>query len=150
MNLTPQEFIKRIIAGESERELNKLENPMIDTKEVQKLIKKYGHTAQSAREYLETDYSNGFTICRNCGTYYHLGKGFSKHMSKGCLHCEGEEKHYTYWHEGNNESNYKTEPRYMSVYFDDGMHYCRDKAEKAKFQGLITAIELTNEPQGKE
>lgn len=135
MNITPIEFLESLIKGISESELNKNESDYIDMAELKKLIsKRYGHSYESATNHLLTDYSNGFTICGKCGSYYPLGKGFTKHLSNGCLHCEGEIKHYTYFHKGNNEIDYKTDPRYMSQMFDDGMHYCKDKLVIEKFK----------------
>jgi len=92
MNISPESFLSFLKEGKTERELNLRESDYIDSDEVSKLLK-YGHTLKSAREHLLTDYSNGFTICKNCGSYYPLDGGFTKHLSNGCLHCEGEKKH---------------------------------------------------------
>lgn len=144
MNITPEQFLQSLKEGKTEKELNLTESLYIDTAELKKLTsKRYGHTIQSATEHLQTDYSNGFTICGTCGSYYDLGKGFTKHLSNGCLHCEGQEKHTTYYHKGNNERNYKTEPRWMSQMFDDGMHYCKDKLQIEKFCNLIPNLQTT-------
>lgn len=138
MNITPEEFLSALQSGKTERELNLTESLYVDRKELEKLMsKKYGHSLQSATDHLQTDYTNGFTICAKCGSYYHLGNGFTKHLSNGCLHCEGETKHMVYWHKGNNERNYKSDPRYMSVMFDDGMHYKKDNLQIEKFCNLI-------------
>lgn len=139
MNLTPEQFIESILSGETERDLNKQVAPVILSKDVLKLIK-FGHSAESAREHLSTDYSNGFTICRCCGSFYQLGEGFTKHLSNGCLNCEGIGKHHTYYHEGNNEREYKTSPRWMSVMFDDGMHYCKDKLQIERFKSYFQPV----------
>lgn len=136
MNITPEEFLKEIKNGKSEKDLNRLENPYFDNNDIKNLIR-YGHTLNSAKEYLSTDFTNGFTICKNCGSFYHLGKGFTKHLSNGCVNCEGTEKHYTYWHKGNNEPNYKTSPRLMCIMFDDGMHYIKDKLQINHFKNLL-------------
>lgn len=94
MNITPEEFIALLNEGKTEKELNKKEGPFIDPAEIKKLTsEKYGHTVESATDFLTTDYSNGFTICKKCGSFFHLGEGFTKHLSNGCLHCEGEGKH---------------------------------------------------------
>lgn len=141
MNITPIEFIESLQNGSKESDLNKNESDYIDMAELKKLTsKRYGHTWQSAKDHLLTDYSNGFTICGKCGSYYDLGPGFTKHLSNGCLHCEGESKHYTYFHKGNNEWNYKTSPRWMSQIFDDGMHYCKDKLVIGKFKDQIKKL----------
>lgn len=141
MNLTPKQFIELLSTGKTEKELNRKESDYINPAELRKLTSKaYGHSIESAKDHLLTDYSNGFTICKRCGTYYHLGNGFTKHLSDGCLNCEGETKHKVYYHHGNNERNYKTSPRWMATYFDDGMHYCRDKAEIEKFKDYFPAL----------
>jgi len=141
MNITPEVFLAELKNGnKSEHDLNRLENPYISHAEVTKLIR-YGHTLESAKDHLSTDYSNGFTICSSCGSYYHLGKGFTKHLSKGCLHCEPE-KHNVYYHHGNNEVNYKTSPRYMSIMFDNGIHYCKDKLQIEKFKSIVSDLNL--------
>lgn len=138
MNITPVQFLEALKTGKTERELNLNESLYVDSAELRKLTsKRYGHTIQSATEHLQTDYSNGFTICQKCGSYYELGKGFTKHLSNGCLHCEGEAKHNKYFHRGNNERNYKSDPRWMSQMFDDGMHYCKDKLKIEKFKDII-------------
>lgn len=135
MNLTPEKFIELLFTGKTEKELNRNESDYIDSAELKKLTgKKYDLTHAEATDHLLTDWTNGFTICKHCGTYYHLGNGFTKHLSDGCLNCEGEKKHRVYWHSGNNERNYKTSPRWMAQYFDDGIHYCRDEAEIQKFK----------------
>jgi len=146
MNLNPEQFIKFLSTGKTEKEANRNESDYIDSAELKKLTsKKYGLTHAEARDHLLTDYSNGFTICKCCGTFYQLGNGFTKHISTGCLHCEGEEKHRVYYHNGNNERNYKTSPRWMAQYFDDGMHYCKEKAEIGKFAGLSILSEILAE-----
>lgn len=142
MTLTPVQFINLISTGKTEKDCNRKESDYIDPAELKKLTgKKYGLTLAEAREHLLTDYSDGFTICKCCGTYYHLGNGFTKHISDGCLNCEGEDKHRVYWHKGNNEWNYKTSPRWMAQYFDDGMHYCKDKAEPGKYKEYFPQAE---------
>ena len=141
MNTTPENFLKLLLSGKTEKELNKKEDDFIDDKKYKKLIRKYGHTPEEAKEHLLTDYSDGFTICAKCGSYYHLGNGFTKHLSDGCLHCEGEAKHNVYFHKGNNKRHYKSEPRYMSQMFDDGMHYCKDKLQIELFNKEIAPLQ---------
>lgn len=140
MNITPQQFIKSLKDDKTEKELNKKEVAFHDGREIRKLIK-YGHDLQSAKEHLETDYSNGFTVCGKCGSFYYLGDGFTKHLSNGCLHCEGTEKHDVYLNSGGSVGRGKTyrkfEPRYMSRMFDDGMHYCKDKLQIELFKNEI-------------
>lgn len=133
MVLSPIEFLDKIKSGISEKELNKKKDVIFFQNEINELIRN-GHAIESAKDHLSTDYSDGFTICKKCGSYYHLGKGFTKHLSNGCLICEGEEKHRVYWVE-KSEPRYGGFPaRYMSVAFDDGMSYCKDKIEKHKFK----------------
>ena len=86
---------------------------------------------------MQTDYSNGFTICSTCGSYYFLGKGFIKHLSKGCLHCEGEEKHRVYYVNASLPSEGGFPARWMSTMFDDGMSYVKSKLEIQKYKPLI-------------
>lgn len=138
MNITPEIFLQSLKEGKTERELNLTESLYVDHIELKKLTsKKYGHTVKSATDHLQTDYSNGFTICGNCGSFYHLGKGFTKHLSKGCLNCEGEEKHFVYFVNAS-EPQYGGFPaRYMSKMFDDGMSYCKDKLEIEKYKDII-------------
>ncbi len=137
MYLTPQEFLQSLKEGKTERQLNLKENLSIDNAEIRKMIKKYGHTFESAKEHLQTDYSNGFTICNECGSFYSLGQGFTKHLSNGCLHCEGESKHHTY-HVNASSPKYGGFPaRWMSQMFDDKMHYCKDKLQIGKFAHLV-------------
>lgn len=144
MNITPEQFLQSLQEGKTEHELNRTESMYINPIELNKLTsEKYGHTIESAKEHLTTDYSNGFTICANCGSYYHLGNGFKKHLSNGCLHCERDGKHHTYWHKGNDEKYYKSNPRWMSVMFDDGVHYCKDKLEVGKFKELVKNLKTT-------
>ena len=130
MKLTPEQFLSAIIGGKTEFELNRTESMYVDPQELSRLMsKKYGHTYKSATEYLQTDYSDGFTICNSCGSFYQLGKGFTKHLSNGCLHCEGEEKHRVYYVNASKPSEGGFRARYMSQMFDDGMHYCKDKLQ---------------------
>lgn len=136
MNLSPIEFIQSLKDGKTEKELNKKESVYFDEKEIKKLIK-YGHDRESAKEHLSIDYSNGFTICGKCGSYYHLGNGFTKHLSNGCLHCEGSEKHRVYFVNAS-EPQYGGFPaRYMSSMFDDGMSYCKDKLQIEMFKNEV-------------
>jgi hypothetical protein len=139
MNLQPSEFIALIKAGNTEKELNKTESGYIDQVELAKLTSaRYGHTIESATEHLLTDYSNGYTICKECGSFAHLGKGFTKHISQGCLHCEGQSKHRVYHVNASKPSEGGFPARYMSVMFDDGIHYTKDKLQvelyKAEFE----------------
>ena len=137
MNITPEIFLQSLKEGKSERELNLKESLFIDPIEYKKLIKKYGHTPEEAKNYLQTDYLNGFTICGNCGSFYSLGKGFTKHLSKGCLHCEGKENHRIYHVNASKPSEGGFSARFMAVMFDDGLHYCKDKLLIEKFKDLI-------------
>lgn len=137
MNITPEFFLQSLKDGKTEKELNKKESTYIDQSELNELIKKYGHTIESAKEHLSTDYSNGFTICSTCGSFYYLGKGFTKHLSNGCLHCEGSEKHRVYFVNASKPSEGGFPARYMSIMFDDGMRYCKDKLQIERFKNLI-------------
>jgi hypothetical protein len=139
MNITPEEFLSLLKKGKALQELNRKPSPLvIDQLEVRELVKKYGHSVESAIEYLSTDYSNGFTICSQCGTFSDLGKGFIKHLSNGCLHCEGESKHRVY-HINRSPAEYGGFPaRDMSVMFDDGMSYCVSKMQVEKFKSLLS------------
>lgn len=141
MNIQPEKFIKLLLSGKTERELNLTESGYIDPQELKKLTsKRYGHTSESATEHLLTDYSNGYTICKCCGTFYQLGKGFTKHLSDGCLHCEGEEKHRVYHVNASKPSEGGFPARWMAQYFDDKLHYCRDKAEIEKYKSLFPVL----------
>jgi len=73
MYITPKEFIEGIKSGKTERELNLKPEPDFSQFSIDRLIKN-GHTTESAKEHLNTDYSNGFTICSECGSFYELGK----------------------------------------------------------------------------
>jgi len=139
MNITPENFIKSIKEGKTEKELNLKESDYIDSNELKRLTsKRYGHSIESAKDHLLTDYSNGFTICKKCGSYYHLGNGFTKHLSNGCLHCEGDVKHRVY-HVNASEPRFGGFPaRWMSVMFDDGMHYCKNKLEIEKYKSYFS------------
>lgn len=138
MTLSPEQFIEMVLSGKSEHELNRKESDYIDSAELKKLTsKKYGHTIASATDHLLTDYSDGFTICKCCGSYYHLGNGFTKHLSIGCLHCEGEEKHNVYHVNASKPSEGGFPARWMSRMFDDGMSYCKDKLQIERFKALI-------------
>ncbi len=138
MNLTPESFLQLLKEGKTEKELNRRESDYIDPAEFKKLTsKEYGHTPESARDHLLTDYSNGFTICSKCGSFYHLGEGFTKHLSNGCLNCEGEEKHRVYWVNQSQKRHGEFPARFMAVMFDDGMHYCKDKLQVAKYADQI-------------
>lgn len=140
MLLTPESFIKALQNGAKEIDLNKLsDTPQFNSIEIQKLIK-YGHTLESAKEHLNTDYTNGFTICANCGSYYHLGKGFTKHLSNGCLHCEGEAKHRCYHVNASRPSEGGFPARWMSNMFDDKMSYCKDNIQIEKYKEQIKKI----------
>lgn len=137
MNITPIEFLQLLKEGKTEKELNKKEDLTIDTKELYKLVHKYGHTTESATEHLQTDYSDGYTICKCCGSFYQLGKGFTKHLSNGCLNCEGEDKHRCY-HVNASGPKYGGFPaRLMSIMFDDKMSYCKDKLQVGKYKDNI-------------
>jgi hypothetical protein len=146
MKLTPVEFLNGLSEGKTEKELNRTESGYIDQVELKKLTsEKYGHTIESATDHLLTDYSNGFTICACCGSYYHLGKGFTKHLSNGCLHCEGSGKHHVYHVNASKPSEGGFPARDMSVMFDDKMHYCKDKLQIGVFSNEVKAInQLTN------
>ena len=136
MNITAEEFINSIKKGKTETELNLKQAPYFSEFDINKLIKN-GHDRESAIAHLSTDYSNGFTICSECGSYYTLGKGFTKHMSKGCLHCEGEAEHRCY-HVNASSPRYGGFPaRMMCVMFDDGMSYCKDKLNIETFKAIV-------------
>ena len=137
MNITPEIFIKSIKEGKTEKELNIIDTePVYLPSEIGKLVH-YGHTVESAKEHLNTDYSNGFTICSKCGSYYHLGQGFTKHLSNGCSNCESNDKHMEY-HVNASEPKYGGFPaRQMVVMFDDHLHYCKDKLQKNKYINLL-------------
>ena len=137
MNITPEQFLQSLKEGKTERELNLTEDLYIDPIRLEELVIVYEHTKEYATECLQTDYSNGFTICSTCGSYYHLGKGFSKHLSKGCLHCEGEEKHRVYYVNASLPSEGGFPARFMSSMFDDGMSYIKTKLEIEKYKLLI-------------
>lgn len=140
MTLTPTEFIAKILNGESEKSLNRKDSDYIDELELNKLVKKYGHSVKSAKDHLLTDYSNGYTICKCCGSFYQLGKGFTKHLSNGCLNCEGSDKHRVY-HVNASEPKYGGFPaRDMSVMFDDGMSYCVNKLQKEIYKYLFVLV----------
>jgi len=135
MKLTPEQFINFLSTGKTEKEASRNESDYINPAELKKLTgKRYGHTIESATDHLLTDYSDGFTICKHCGTYFHLGKGFTKHISDGCLNCEGEEKHRVCHVNASKPSEGGLPARWMSQYFDDGMHYTKDKAEVEKYK----------------
>jgi hypothetical protein len=137
MNLTPEMFLQSLKEGKNEHELNNTSDLFIDRSELKKLMsKRYGHTLESATEYLQIDYSNGFTICSICGSYYHLGKGFTKHLSNGCLHCEPD-KHRVYFVNASKPSEGGFPARYMAVMFDNGMSYCKDELQIEKFKSLL-------------
>ena len=137
MNITPEKFIEELKL-KSEFELNRTESMYVDEKELKILTSKYGHTREEAIIHLQTDWSNGFTICNKCGTFYQLGKGFTKHLSNGCLNCEGQSKHHVYHVNASKPSEGGFPARWMSLYFDDKMSYCKDKAEINKFKELLT------------
>ena len=141
MKITPEQFLQSLKGGKSECELNKTESMHIDPIEFKKLTsKKYGHTIQSAKEHLTTDYTNGFTICKKCGSFYQLGNGFTKHISNGCLHCEGSEKHRVYYVNSSPPNEGGFPARYMSQMFDDGMSYCKDKLQIEKFKNEVKTL----------
>lgn len=132
MNLTPLEFIQAIKDGKKEFDLNRTESLYVDPKEFKKLTSKaYGHTKKSAIEHLTTDWSNGYTICSNCGSSSQLGKGFTKHISKGCFNCE--DGHRTYNVNASPPKYGGFPARTMCVAFDDGMSYTQSKIELNKY-----------------
>lgn len=130
MKLTPIKFINLLSTGKTEEECNRKESDYIDQVELRKLTsKRYGHKYESAKDHLLTDYSDGFTICAKCGSYYHLGAGFTKHLSNGCLNCEGDSKHMVYHVNASKPKEGGFPARWMSQMFDDGMSYCKDKLQ---------------------
>ncbi len=133
MNIIPEKFIKLLKEGKTEFELNRTESMFVDPEQLKLLCSKYEHTIKSATDYLTTDFTNGFTICKKCGTFYQLNSGFTKHLSNGCLHCEGEKKHTVYHVNASSPSEGGFPARWMAQYFDDGMSYCKDKAEINKY-----------------
>ncbi len=137
MNIEPTEFIQRLKAGESEKELNRKESDYIDQSELRILVKKYEHTVESATEHLLTDYSNGYTICGSCGSFYQLGKGFTKHLSKGCLNCEGKDKHRVYHVDASTPMYGGFPARDMCVMFDDGLHYTKNGLQVGLYKDLV-------------
>lgn len=147
MKLTPEEFLNNLRVGLTEEFSNLVENPKTieehltigikrNPPSLKYLVNHLGHTEQSAIEYLNTDYSDGFTICKKCGSYYYLGKGFTKHLSNGCLHCEGENKHRVFYV----NKNELFPARLMSVMFDDGMSYIKDNLKIEKFKAEIQGL----------
>lgn len=143
MKLTPIQFLNAISTGKSEKELNRTESREINKYELKKLTsKKYGLTYAEATDHLLTDYSDGFTICAKCGSYYHLGTGFTKHLSNGCLHCEGGGKHHTYYVNASKPKDGGFPARWMSQMFDDGMHYCKDNLQIEALNQYVNAKTL--------
>lgn len=141
MNITPEQFLASLIEGKTERSLNLTESLYVNPDEKRKLMSRYyGHTEESAIEHLQTDYTNGFTICKKCGSYYPLGRGFTKHLSDGCLHCEGEEKHRVYHVQKSKPSEGGFPARWMSIMFDDGMSYCKDKLQIETFKETVKQL----------
>ena len=136
MNISPELFLSSLKEGKTERELNLKADLSVDSKELKKLIK-YGHTIESATDHLQTDYSNGFTICKCCGSFFELGKGFTKHLSNGCLNCEGEAKHKVYYVQASSPNQGGFPARFMSIMFDDGMSYTKDKLQINKYKEII-------------
>jgi len=136
MNITPEQFLQSLKEGKTEKELNLTEDLYVDPIRLKELITVYKHTKESATDHLQTDYSNGFTICSTCGSYYFLGKGFIKHLSKGCLHCE-EKKHRVYYVNASFQNEGGFPARFMSIMFDDGMSYVKTKLEIEKYKLLI-------------
>ncbi len=138
MKINPETFLTLLKEGKTEFELNRTESLYVDPIELKRLTSKnYGHSIQSATEHLTTDYSNGYTICKKCGSFYELGKGFTKHLSDGCLFCEGEPKHRIYYVNAS-ERRYGGFPaRYMCIMFDDGMHYTKDNLEIEKYKSEV-------------
>jgi regulator of replication initiation timing len=143
MRLTPIQFLNALSTGKTEKELNRKESDYIDPVELKKLTSAiYGHTIESATDHLLTDYSDGFTICSCCGSYYHSGNGFTKHLSNGCLNCEGETKHRVYHVNASKPSEGGFPSRWMSQMFDDGMHYCKDELQIGKFSKYVNKNSL--------
>ena len=140
MNISPEIFLQSLKEGKTERELNLKADLYIDPSKLKTYVKEYGHTVESAKECLLTDYSNGFTICGGCGSFYQLGKGFKKHLSKGCLHCEGEDKHHVYHVEASEPRFGGFPARFMSRMFDDGMSYCKDKLQIEMYKNLVSEL----------
>lgn len=143
MYLSPETFLLSLKEGKTERELNLTEHLFVDPKELKKLIK-YGHSVESATNHLQTDYSNGFTICKCCGSFFELGKGFTKHLSNGCLNCEGETKHRVYYVNASKPHEGGFPARFMSVMFDDGMSYTKDKLQINKFKDIVNQLNENN------
>jgi len=141
MNITPLEFLSLINEGKTELELNLKSSNYVDPKELKSLTStKYGHSIISATKHLLTDYSNGYTICKGCGSFYQLGKGFTKHLSMGCLKCEGEAKHRVYHVDASKPSEGGFPSRYMSQMFDDGLHYCEAKLQVGLFKKEVNSM----------
>jgi len=136
MKLTPIEFLTELKNGKTEKELNKNGMTEFDSSELKKLIK-YGHNLNSAKELLSTDFSDGFTICKKCGSYYHLGNGFTKHLSNGCLNCEGENNHRCYYVSASKQSEGGFPARWMSQMFDHGIHYCKNELRKEIYKNFL-------------
>lgn len=140
MNITPEQFLQSLKEGKTERELNLTENLYFEPTTLKYIMHVYGYkTEESALAYLQTDHSNGFTICGLCGSYYHLGMGFIKHLSKGCIHCEGESKHKTHliFVYASPLSDIEFPVRSVSLMFDDGIGYSQAKLEIEKYKSLI-------------
>lgn len=76
-----------------------------------------------------------------------MGKGFKKHLSNGCLHCEGVSKHHVYWNKGDLSLDGKSgfPPRWMSVMFDDKMHYCKNKLVIEKYKKEVSEFQISME-----
>jgi hypothetical protein len=142
MDLTPGQFLKKIILeGCKEEDLNLIKN-VVPVSALQDsshpsysrfmyLIKR-GHGVESAWRHLNLDLSCGYTVCRECGSFYFFGIGYKKHFSDGCLHCQGKKYHQVSWQGELNE--------WISPLFDDCVWGLVGKLEPLRYKNLILQL----------
>lgn len=118
-------------------------------------------TEQEAVEYINTDYSNGFMLCRLCGSFCSTGRGNTRHVTYGCYGCKSEKYPMNYQRVGGTRRRHRVrrysayQGRYvtgyesevyggqmvrMGCYFGGGYYVRADRVEVGKYEAVIEDV----------
>lgn len=175
---TPEWFIEGLAAGKTWKELRQVQFPESaevlrcypmrkadwrnGVKPSLKYLMRYRKmTEQEAVSYINTDYSNGFFLCRLCGSFCSTARGNLRHVSYGCHGCKDELYPMTHHrvngtrrrhrvrrysaYRGGYVNGYETEVYggqmvLMGAYFGGGYHVRADRVEARKYEAVIDDV----------